>query len=289
MRIALLSILLGLWFNSEARLPDLIPYRKGNLWGYCDSTKKIVIEPQWYSVDWFEHGYARVWKNDSCGVINASGKYVVNPVHGYIMICSTDRLFVEVEERKKWNLINESGRIIRSFDAMYVIQENDSVLNVVSRKNKALVSNLDGEQIFQHEYLGWDYGFGEASKYGLYTVEDYADFKKGFWRLKNTPAFYVIDINEKPLFPGKFEWIEVFGDSLFECRVNRDSVCYYNFAGKLVEPSPIDILVLHRGKTYSSYPYPLSSEWTYIRDEDGLLDHVFLGYSNGADIQYWED
>jgi len=30
----------------SARLPDLIPYRKGNLWGYCDSTKKMIIPCQ---------------------------------------------------------------------------------------------------------------------------------------------------------------------------------------------------------------------------------------------------
>jgi hypothetical protein len=29
------------------KLPDLIPYRSGKLWGYCDSNKKIIIKPKY--------------------------------------------------------------------------------------------------------------------------------------------------------------------------------------------------------------------------------------------------
>jgi hypothetical protein len=31
-------------------LPNLIPYRKGDKWGFCDSTKKIIISPKYLSV-----------------------------------------------------------------------------------------------------------------------------------------------------------------------------------------------------------------------------------------------
>jgi hypothetical protein len=43
---------------SIAQLPDLIPYRKGNLWGYCDSNKVVKIEPKFTNVGWFDkYGY----------------------------------------------------------------------------------------------------------------------------------------------------------------------------------------------------------------------------------------
>jgi hypothetical protein len=37
----------------SARLPDLIPYHQGNLWGYCDSTKKIIIPCKYTYVSLF--------------------------------------------------------------------------------------------------------------------------------------------------------------------------------------------------------------------------------------------
>ena len=76
----------------EARLPDLIPFRKGNLWGYSDSTKKIIIEPQYESVEFFEFGRAVVKKKGKFGVIDVSGRTVVSyfykeleagPISGY--------------------------------------------------------------------------------------------------------------------------------------------------------------------------------------------------------------
>lgn len=32
------------------KLPKLIPFRKGNLWGYCDSNKKVIIAPKYTRV-----------------------------------------------------------------------------------------------------------------------------------------------------------------------------------------------------------------------------------------------
>ncbi len=288
MRIAILFVWLSLSMAAEARLPDLIPYRKGNLWGYCDSTKRILIEPQWDGVGWFKHDRAIVCKDDSCAVIDPSGKYMIRPMHGSIMICSSNRFVAEVEERKKWVLLNDSGKVISAFDAEFIIQEGDSVLNVVGRKNKALVCNLNGEQIFAREYLGWDYGFGDASKFGLYIVEDYADYKGNFRRWNPAAKFYVIDKYEKPLFPGKYEWIDVIGDSIFECKIG-DSLCYYDFSGKLLQPSPVQCRLFQKREYSHPYPYPLPMEWTYVRDEDGLLEHVFLGYTDDRGTEYWED
>ncbi|MDP3284716.1 MAG: WG repeat-containing protein, partial [Desulfobacterales bacterium] len=37
------SLISQLAFCEGAKLPDLIPYRKGTKWGFCDKNKKIVI------------------------------------------------------------------------------------------------------------------------------------------------------------------------------------------------------------------------------------------------------
>lgn len=64
-------------FILEARLPNLIPYRKGELWGYSDSTKRIVIQPQWDKVSLFGGASAAVCKDNRWGLIDTSGKLIV--------------------------------------------------------------------------------------------------------------------------------------------------------------------------------------------------------------------
>lgn len=51
-----ITILLLVSTLAEARLPDLIPYRKGQYYGYCDSTKKIIIACKFQEAGLFEYG-----------------------------------------------------------------------------------------------------------------------------------------------------------------------------------------------------------------------------------------
>lgn len=56
------------------KLPELIPYRKGDKWGYADSTGKIVIAPTYDGVSFFRYDIAIVGMNTghSC-IINKKG------------------------------------------------------------------------------------------------------------------------------------------------------------------------------------------------------------------------
>ncbi|HTF02398.1 MAG TPA: WG repeat-containing protein, partial [Bacteroidia bacterium] len=76
-KFSLVAVFLFVATVLEARLPDLIPYRKGDLWGYVDSTKKIIIEPVYDNVEFFEFGRAVVQKKGKQGVIDPSGKTVI--------------------------------------------------------------------------------------------------------------------------------------------------------------------------------------------------------------------
>jgi hypothetical protein len=51
--------LMALWATC-LHAQELIPYRSGELWGYCTPDKKIVIEPQFEFASWFYEGLARV-------------------------------------------------------------------------------------------------------------------------------------------------------------------------------------------------------------------------------------
>lgn len=60
-----------------AQTPDLIPYRKGDLWGYSTPGKKIVIEPKWQESTFYEGELAQVKLNNLWGLIDKSGQEVV--------------------------------------------------------------------------------------------------------------------------------------------------------------------------------------------------------------------
>jgi WG containing repeat len=75
----LLVLLLTLTGQLFAQDPDMsmIPYRNGDLWGYADVNKAIIIKPQFEEASLFYEGLAAVKKNGKYGYINKDGKTVI--------------------------------------------------------------------------------------------------------------------------------------------------------------------------------------------------------------------
>lgn len=55
----------------------LIPYRKGDKWGYADSTKKIIIEPKFEDADCFTEDLAGAKLNGKWGYIDKNGNEII--------------------------------------------------------------------------------------------------------------------------------------------------------------------------------------------------------------------
>lgn len=75
----LLVLLLAFTIPVFAQDPDLslIPYRKGDLWGYAANDKSIFIKPQYAEADFFYEGFAVVKKGDRYGYIDKTGKVAI--------------------------------------------------------------------------------------------------------------------------------------------------------------------------------------------------------------------
>lgn len=65
--------------NSIAQVIDysLIPYRKGDKWGYADPQRNIVIAPKYNDAQWFSEGLAAVKVGSKWGYINRQGRLVI--------------------------------------------------------------------------------------------------------------------------------------------------------------------------------------------------------------------
>jgi hypothetical protein len=48
--------------NCGENLPDLIPYRKGTKWGFCDKNKKIIIPVIYDNVEFFGAYYVESYE-----------------------------------------------------------------------------------------------------------------------------------------------------------------------------------------------------------------------------------
>jgi hypothetical protein len=60
---------------------SLIPFWQDSLWGYMDTTKQVIIEPQFQSADFFHNGVASVVTANKSGLIDTNGDYVVRPLY----------------------------------------------------------------------------------------------------------------------------------------------------------------------------------------------------------------
>src|SRR6185503_1407318 len=97
-------------FCLAQKLPDLIPYHKGKLWGYCDSTKKMIIEPKYDNEDFFNKNGAVVQENGKYGIINKKGKYLAKPQYDAVFPWANDVAIYKKDGLS--GVVNIKGKII---------------------------------------------------------------------------------------------------------------------------------------------------------------------------------
>jgi hypothetical protein len=105
---AFFCLLLGVYLQGLAQ--HLTPCRDDSgLYGYCDKAGNTVIAHEYYDALDFIDGHAAVLKDDKWGIINESGKWMVQPKYDEVYNCSNlpDQILVKTGEN--WSLINAYG------------------------------------------------------------------------------------------------------------------------------------------------------------------------------------
>ena len=105
----------------------LIPYRSGELWGYCTKDKKIVIPPIYEYADWFRDGLALVSKDcvADCyenydgvfGFIDSTGKVIIPISYSDAFPFKKGTAYVR-ESGEDWYEIDTKGKIKKTLNSL---------------------------------------------------------------------------------------------------------------------------------------------------------------------------
>jgi formylglycine-generating enzyme required for sulfatase activity len=156
-------------------IPELIPYRKGNKWGFCDRSKKIVIECIYSWVAFFIEEFAAVELNGKYGFINKSGKEVIVPNYDSVKDFSDGTACVKMNG--KWHYIDTSGENI--FSGAYELADSFTKgVAVVKVNGKHGIINKCGEKLLDCIY---DYIDGVSQEISCIKT----DGKYGFFNSHN--------------------------------------------------------------------------------------------------------
>lgn len=181
--------------------PFLIPYRKGNKWGYCDRSKNIVIDCVYDEVWPFNEGLSSVKLNNKYAIINQSG--VLNSQFEFDWIYPYAESLFSTKKDERWGYTNKIGetKIAYMFEWAYPFENGKAKV-----KYRNLWCLIDKNGNFLNEsYIntGFDLYYN-----GFSRVE--YEKKWGYLSLKNTLRIKY-----------KYDWASRFYNGLAQIKLNE--------------------------------------------------------------------
>lgn len=165
--------------------PELIPYRKGDKWGFCTPDKKIVIECKFDHVKFFDGQLAEVSINKECYLIDRNGKYNIKNASKSIESFKFEN---EYDDAKGWNLNGEKSENYKISKGLVAVKKN----------NKFGFVNLKNEIIIPFDY-DWD------TNCTFPFLFSFPIFKEGIVFLKKENKWGALDTNGKIVIPFIYE------------------------------------------------------------------------------------
>lgn len=202
---------------------ELIPYRKGSLWGFSNEKAEIVIQPTYEYVDFFNEDLAVVGKDYKFGFINKQGKVVI-PVK-YEVASDFKKGVAAVMLEGKYGLVGKNGKSLTkfiyeqyAFSTNYVKLKTEKGWGLYSISKKKIIIQPEHAQIglFNSTIdLAW---FKENGKIGIISLSDGKQvlspqldktlrFQSGFAVVKSEELFGVINSEGKVVIPAEYSYI----------------------------------------------------------------------------------
>ncbi len=232
----------------------LIPFRKGDKWGFSDDKKNIIIEPTYDEVSRFSDGLALVKSSNQYGFIDKSNREVI-PLKNGLAEPFKDGL-AKIHMYGKQGFIDKTGKEIIPPKYDEATDFAGGMAWVGLNKKYGFI-NQQGEEVIPLQY---DYLYNNAFSEGLATI--LLNGKFGF-----------IDKTGKEIVPPRYDWAESFSEGLAQVTLNN-KVGFIDKTGK-------EVIALKYGDINDNYQYgntdkfseglapvTLDGKWGFI-DETG--------------------
>lgn len=226
----------------------LYPAVQGELWGFVDSTGKVVLSYQYEEVWSFSENLAMVRFDGKVGYINKAGIRVVQPIyndgepfHNQLAVVEKDGLY---------GIIDQRGKVVLPLE-YEIVDGPDNGFYIISKGEFYGFADTKGNIIQEPVYENMDpfsEGLAAVTKEGLtgfvdttgklvipFLYEDVILFENGRVRVMKNDRVGLIDQTGKEIISLKNDRIGKFQEGL--ARVSRDGKCaFYDLNGKEVIP-----------------------------------------------------
>ncbi|MCS7073372.1 MAG: WG repeat-containing protein [Bacteroidia bacterium] len=254
------------WTQNNLVVPDLIPYRKGEKWGFANKDKKIVIPCLYDKVTPFNsHNLSIVQKNNKFYLLDKTGKIILGTEYGYISNPSED-LYMVCKERLdpqgfpegKVGYINQQGKIVIPLIYDYAYPFSDGLAAVRKDGSTGYIDKTGKVVIpFQKYFTGGQFKDGmtwvrklddsnsivlidkTGKEYSLPPIDDYngiSDFSEGLAIIKYQEKYGAVDKTGKLVIPTNYEYLSKFSEGLAIAKLTHEASGFIDKTGKLVIP-----------------------------------------------------
>jgi len=233
MKYCFIAFLLFISLSANAfKLPKLIPYRAADIWGYCDSTKRIIIAPQYLSAEPFYgntavvQGFLGYYLIDTLGNRTKPDESVLilegEAHHGV-------RIFIDTSNQMQYGLVNERGEVVLAGQPLSLSWiSNDYIVGITRHGlNSRGIFNWQGKLVTEcgknYFIYGWD-GNADSSRF----------INEGRHR-----HFGVIDTSGRIVIPFRYDKVVTISCGRYLV-TRKDSVFIFDLNGNVLQRSRCD-------------------------------------------------
>ena len=172
---------------------QLIPYRNGNKWGFCDNQKNIIVKPKYDSVTVFHEGLGVVGLMDKFGFIDNTGAEVIPLMYDFISPFQEDLCAVGIDGR--FGFIDKTGQEFIPLIYSFVSSFSEG-LGGVGFGNKCGFIDKTGREIVPMKY------------------DQVSPFSGGLGSVKLRNKFGFVDKKGREFIPLRYDFVSPFQESL---------------------------------------------------------------------------
>lgn len=205
----------------------LIPYRRGNKWGFCTSDKRLVVDFIYEEVLPFKEGLAGVKKNGKWGYIGETGTEIIECKYGSAFSFNEGLALVSLNYQ--CGLIDKNGGLIIPCRYLSLYYCNNGLIGFREFTSYQRIL-LKLKLVSENMYSSWiifpkphDNKYGYLDKSGKKVIPAIYDsagsFKEGLAVVEVNSKYGFIDEKGKQVIPMKYIKASAFTESLAAVKI----------------------------------------------------------------------